>query len=193
LATTDNSHPTCGQDHCVFTFTNAALFLIMTHDRSPFLIPNDVCTRFVRRLCGVSAQTVVRRFVFPPFLACPRSSRGVDLLVVHNQLLVLYHSGTHLHSWHPNFFLWLLPRTKTAMDFTTHCDHNGPFPRCVCGRYYRFWLPHHNQNPLYSCIGWLIYDTELCSSVNPVSCKCSLPMNPMDAQRYDLSKRSVSL
>ncbi len=49
------------------------------------------------------------------------------------------------------------------------------------------------KNPLYSCIGWLIHDTELCSSVNPVSSKCTLPMNPMDAQRYDLSKRSVSL
>jgi hypothetical protein len=89
-------------------------------------------------------RRVVRRFVFPPFLACPRSSRGVDLLVVHNYLLVLYHNGTHLHSWHSDFFLWLLLSTKPALDFTTHCDHSGTFPRCVCGRYYRFCTLHHN-------------------------------------------------
>ena len=146
MATTDYPHTTCGQDHCVFTVTNAALLLIVTHDRSLFAIPYDVRTRFARRLGGVLAQTgrVVRRFVFPPFLACPRSSRGVDLLVVHNYLLVLYQSGTHLHSWHSDFFLWLLSSTKSPLDFTTHCDHSGTFPRCVCGRYYRFCTLHHN-------------------------------------------------
>lgn len=59
------------------------------------------------------AQTgAVRRFVFPPFLAFPRSSRGVDLLAVHNYILVLYQSGTHIHSWHSDFFLWPISSAK---------------------------------------------------------------------------------
>ena len=147
LATADNPHTTCRQDHCVFTVANAAV-LIMTHDRSPFVISSGVCARFARRLCGVSAQTVVRGFVLPPFLACPRSSRGVDLLAVHNHLLVLYQSGTHLHSWHFAFFLWLLSRPVLDFTFTTHCDHSGTFSRCVCGRYSRF-CTHHNPNIVY--------------------------------------------
>ena len=55
LATTDNPYTTCGQDHCVFTIANAAFLLITTHDRSPFVIPYDVRTRFARRLRGMSA------------------------------------------------------------------------------------------------------------------------------------------
>lgn len=47
--------------------------------------------------------------------------------------------------------------------------------------------------PLYFCIRWLVHDSELCSLVNLVSLNGTLSMNPMDAQRYDLSKRcSVS-
>jgi hypothetical protein len=39
-------------------------------------------------------------------------------------------------------FYGLLSSTKSAFDFTTHCDHSGT--RCVCGRYYRFCTLHHN-------------------------------------------------
>ena len=89
-ATTDNSYTTCRQDHCVFTVTNVTLLILtMTHDRSPFIISNDICTRLAGRLHSVSAREAVRRFVFPPFLACPRSSRGVDLLAVHSSRLIL--------------------------------------------------------------------------------------------------------
>ena len=48
--------------------------------------------------------------------------------------------------------------------------------------------------PVYFRIRWRIYDVELCSLANPVTRNRTLTMNPMDAQRYDLSRRcSVSL
>ena len=80
------------------------------------------------------------------------------------------------------------------MGFKSHRDHSGCFPRCVCDRYDRFCVPRHNLNPVHFCIKWRIYVAELCSLVSPIARICIVTMHPMDAQRYDLSKRSsVSL
>lgn len=194
MATTDNPHTTCGQDHCVFTVTNAALFLIMTHDRSPFVIPHDIRTWFVRRLRGVSAHV---------------SSDGwYDAL--------FSHLFWHVLDRRVALIFWLF-----IITFSSYITTGRTFIRGILTSFYGFFeykvsIGLHNtlrpQRDFSSMCLWPVlsvlysspqlesfifshgmarfYSAELCSLVNLVSLNCTLTMNPMDAQRYDLSMRS---